>query len=241
MPVVPTTTWTARSRQSIALSNTVSGIEKSTTASGCAASSASSRVVPSAGSARAASSMSCAPSTAAQTVCPIRPPAPETTTRIKPVLLRRDADGLERLAEAALVAADRGGRHLRRRVELARELQKLVRIDGVEALDRLVQREQRRVHQERAAKAVHTACRRLHRERQPALDMLAGAAELVRADRVGADPRQLGPDHLERLGDVVLARADVDPDLAGVRVLARPRVDRVCQAPLLPDLLEQAR
>ncbi len=49
------------------------------------------------------------------------------------------------------------------------------------------------------------------------------------------------PITLERLDHVVLARTDVDADLARVLVLARPRVDRVGEAALLAHLLEQAR
>ena len=45
----------------------------------------------------------------------------------------------------------------------------------------------------------------------------------------------------ERLGEVVLARADVDADLAGVGVLGDEAVDRVGEPALLADLLEEAR
>ena len=41
--------------------------------------------------------------------------------------------------------------------------------------------------------------------------------------------------------EVLLARADVEPDLARVGVLGRERVDRIGHAPLLADLLEEAR
>ena len=50
----------------------------------------------------------------------------------------------------------------------------------------------------------------------------------------------LGGDR-ERLAEVVLARAEVDADLAGVRVLRDERVDRVRHPALLADLLEEAR
>ncbi len=50
----------------------------------------------------------------------------------------------------------------------------------------------------------------------------------------------LGGDR-ERVGEVVLARAEVDADLAGVGVLRDERVDRVRHPALLADLLEEAR
>src|SRR5205823_3610388 len=67
------------------------------------------------------------------------------------------------------------------------------------------------------------------------------APELLVAHPLAADAVELGADHLEGAGDVVLTRADVDPHLARVRVLARPRVDRVREAALLADLLEEPR
>ena len=115
------------------------------------------------------------------------------------------------------------------------------RVDRLEPLDRLVERQQRRAHQDRAPEPVHAARGGLHRQREPALDVLAGAAQLVLADRLLAHALELAADHVQRLDDVVLARADVDADLAGVLVLARPGVDRVGQAALLAHLLEQAR
>ena len=45
----------------------------------------------------------------------------------------------------------------------------------------------------------------------------------------------------EALGEVLLPRADVDADLAGVGVLGGEGVDGVREAALLPDLLEEAR
>ena len=50
----------------------------------------------------------------------------------------------------------------------------------------------------------------------------------------------LGRDR-ERVGEVVLARAEVDADLAGVGVLRDERVDRVRHPALLADLLEEPR
>ena len=171
----------------------------------------------------------------------MRPAAPETATRITPRSESSALDRRQRTAEEALVAADRRDRHARRRVQLAGEPLEVLARDRLEALDRLVERQQRSVHQHRAPEPVHARARRLHRQREPALDVLARAAQLVLADPLVAHARQLAADHVERLDDVVLARADVDADLAGVLVLARPRVDRVGEAALLAHLLEQAR
>ena len=53
------------------------------------------------------------------------------------------------------------------------------------------------------------------------------------------DVAELARDDLEALDEVLLARADVEPDLAGVRVLRGEAVDRVGHPPLLADLLEE--
>ena len=57
----------------------------------------------------------------------------------------------------------------------------------------------------------------------------------------GTDVLQLRRDHVEALAEVLLARADVDADLAGVDVLRPVGVDGVRHAALLADLLEEAR
>ena len=79
-PVAPTTAWTPASMAFTALTPTVSGVENSTITS--APSSASSSDTPSSGSALETTSMPSAASTASTTVEPMRPAAPETTTRI---------------------------------------------------------------------------------------------------------------------------------------------------------------
>ena len=79
-PVVPITTCTPAAMASRALATALAGTVKSTSTSASFRTSASG--VSSAGSARPVNSMSSAPSTARHTVCPIRPAAPATATRI---------------------------------------------------------------------------------------------------------------------------------------------------------------
>ena len=56
---------------------------------------------------------------------------------------------------------------------------------------------------------------------------------------VGGDPGQLVPGQGQHLVDLARRAAGVDAEQAGVGVLGGVRVDRVGQAALLPDLLEQ--
>ena len=70
------------------------------------------------------------------------------------------------------------------------------------------------------------------RQQQAALHVLLRPLELAVANVAGADVLELGRDHVEALAQVLLPRADVDPDLAGVHVLRPVRVDasRPCRA-----------
>src|SRR5207342_3079358 len=68
-----------------------------------------------------------------------------------------------------------------------------------------------------------------------------GPRELRRLEAALPHPPELVADDTDALGEVVLARSDVDPDLAGVGVLRAVRVDRVGHPALLADLLEEAR
>ena len=82
---------------------------------------------------------------------------------------------------------------------------------------------------------------RFEREHDSTLEVLLGAVKLLGGRGLLAQATELGPDHRQRLGHVVGARADVQPDLPGVLIGARERVDRVGQPAALADLLEQPR
>ena len=99
--------------------------------------------------------MSSAPSTAWHTVCPIRPAARETATLITPRRRAPGYDGLDCRAEGGLVAADAGPPTALGLPQLASERVHVVQGDRVERREHLVHREQRHVHQDRAAQPVH--------------------------------------------------------------------------------------
>ena len=88
----------------------------------------------------------------------------------------------------------------------------------------------------------HAVRRRLHREHDPALEVVLRALELLVATgcprRCRGSARRRSSRHSRRLSSRV---ADVEPDLARVRVLRRERVDRVGHPALLADLLEEPR
>ena len=93
----------------------------------------------------------------------------------------------------------------------------------------------------RRAQAVHARAGRLEREHDPPLDVLLARVELLRADRLLADPLELAAEHLADLGQVLRPRADVEADLAGVAVEALEAEDRVGEAALLAHRLKQPR
>ena len=166
-----------------------------------------------------------------QTVCPIRPAAPETATLITAASCGQRApalDGLERVAEGVLVAA----RSRRRTAAPARRARRASasrssRVDRVEPLDR-------------SRRATAAACPSAPSGRAgscapastpstaPVRPLTCSARSSSSSlDRLVAEPAQLVADHLQRLGDVVLARADVDADLTRVdgtgSTTSRPR------------------
>src|SRR3712207_351814 len=109
--------------------------------------------------------MSSAPSTAEQTVDPMRPAAPETATWI--TALGRDERGADRaqgVPEHVFVAADARGAKPFGRKHLRGKLGHVLELDVVDARERLVEAEERHAHQKRAAETVHPGKRRLHRE-----------------------------------------------------------------------------
>src|SRR5215211_1483424 len=239
-PVVPITQWTPASRQVRALSTAASGVEKSTTTS--ASPNTSPREVSSCGSTRPTSAMSSVPSTASRTVRPMRPAAPDTATLI--IASRRGELGvhrLERRAKCLLVAADpRGGQPVGSEERPGQHHHVLHR-HRVEGCQQRVDGEDRNPHQERAAEPVHAGQRRLHRQHGAALDVLAGALELLLPHPDFQEASQLGADHVHGRPDIVGPGTDVDRYLARVGVVTGVGEDRVGEAALLTDLLEEPR
>ena len=114
--MLPTTACTPALIASMTLAGAASGVVKSTITS--APSRRSETELSSAGSARPTSSMSSAPSTASQTVSPMRPAAPETTTLIASAMvgdvMRRAAAGYSRPMSEANVEVVSGHTTLER-------------------------------------------------------------------------------------------------------------------------------
>ena len=138
-----------------------------------------------------------------------------------------------------LARADRRCREPLGREELAGELADSLGLDRVDLGDQTVERENLGVGDNRLPEPGHPRRGRLHPEHQPALQVLLGALQLLLGQVACGDVRDLVGGDRERLGEVVLARPDVDPDLAGVCVLREEAVDRVGEAALLADLLEE--
>src|SRR4029079_6102741 len=78
-------------------------------------------------------------------------------------------------------------------------------------------------------------------EEQPTLEVLLRPRELATPQVPLRDVPEFRGRHVEALGEFVLGGADVDPALAGLGVLRPVAVDAVRHAPLLADLLEEAR
>ena len=113
--------------------------------------------------------------------------------------------------------------------------------NGVDPLHDLVEREQLGVGDQRLPQPAHPVRRRLHRQQHPSLQVLLRTLELAGAHVSRRDVPQLTRDDLEALDEVLLPRADVEPELAGVRVLRGEAVDRVRHPSLLTDLLKEPR
>ena len=84
-----------------------------------------------------------------------------------------------------------------------------------------LERQELGVGDERLAEPAHPVRRRLHREHDPPLEALLRALELARAQVAGGDLGDLLDADVDARGEILLARADVDADEAGVRVLRR--------------------
>ena len=114
-------------------------------------------------------------------------------------------------------------------------------VDRVDPGQHLVEAFDRQPEQGRAGDPRHPRRGRLRGEHEAALDALLGPRQLLRGDRLRAQPRQLGADDRAGLLDVVLAGADVGGDQALVGELLVVGADRVGEAALLAHLAEEAR
>jgi hypothetical protein len=126
-------------------------------------------------------------------------------------------------AEALLARADACRRELLGRKQDACELGHRRRLDAVDLGHDPVEREQLGVRDQRLAQTAHAARRRLHREDNPALEVLLRSLQLGLPDVAGGDVGDLLCDDREARLEVLGARADVDTELARVRVLAGER------------------
>ena len=76
---------------------------------------------------------------------------------------------------------------------------------------------------------------------QAALEVFLGAAQLGGSDLARRELGELLGGEAQRLCEVLFARAEVQPELAGVGVLRAEAVDRIGEAAFLANLLEQPR
>ncbi len=183
-----------------------------------------------------------APSTASQTVCPIRPAAPETATSI--TRLRARGRRRQRGAEARSSSPDAGrGQALGRDTAPAASAVIVVGVDRVESLDRLVERQQRDAHQDRARRAGSCAPRSTPstapvRPFTFSLARSSSSARNARPRRACAARRRSPSSASSTLSGRVPTYTPTCPvSMYWLDV----RVDRVGQAALLAHLLEQAR
>src|SRR3970282_337452 len=114
------------------------------------------------------------------------------------------------------VWADPGGGEPPGGEQLPRELAHLVSLHRLETADDLLHREERRAGHHPFAKARHAVRRRLEREQQAPLEVLLRACELLPPHVAASEVDELGYGDLETRGEVLLAGADVEPDLARI-------------------------
>src|SRR6266511_4348880 len=246
-PVVPMTQGSPGSTAAVTFGSTASGAVKSTIAS-----------------ASWSSTSSCpATSSAGARTRPTLPPRPLRTIficrakrghKLRPAENARHFSRLSRSArergridssrgpaEYPRAWPDPGDRQLLRREQQPGELGDLVRLDGLDLRDDPLEGEQLRVRDERLAESAHPIRGRLHREHDPTLQVLLRTRELVRPEVARRDVEDLLAGDLQTGREVLLTRPDVDANQAGVRVLRGEGVDGIRHAPLLADLLEEAR
>src|ERR1051326_5807826 len=116
-----------------------------------------------------------------------------------------------------------------------------IRVDGVDLGHDPVQRQQLGVGDQRLAETIHSRRGRLHREEDAPLEVLLRPRELALREVAAGDIRYLLAGDGQRIDEVVLARAKVDPDLPAVCVLRDERVDGVRHPSLLANFLEETR
>src|SRR5690349_2509049 len=145
------------------------------------------------------------------------------------------------VGEALRARADaRGGEPLRGE-QLPRKRRDRIGVDGIDLGADAVEGEQLGVGQHGLPEPAGPVRGGLHGEHDPALQVLLGPLELGRVEAPLPHQLELIGDDADALGQIVLARAQVDADHARVRVLRRVRVDRVRHPPSLADLLEEPR
>ena len=105
----------------------------------------------------------------------------------------------------------------------------------------LVDREDLVVKEQPGAEARHTVPRILEAEQQVRRDVPLRPFELLGRDPLRGDRVELGQDEIDDLGGVVRRRSDRDDEGAAVGESGPLRDDRVGEAALLTDLLEQPR
>ena len=119
------------------------------------------------------------------------------------------------------------------------ELRDLVGVDRLELGDDPVERQQLGVGDQRLAEPGHSIGRRLHRQHDPAFEVLLCSRELGRSHVARCNVAELLASDLETRREILLAGAEVDADETRVGVLRRERIDRVRHPPLLANLLEE--
>src|SRR4051794_21650575 len=232
-PVVPTTTCTPRSTQCATLDGEASGTENSTTTD---APSRSPRSSPT--SNRPASSRSSAASTARHTSEPMRPEAPITLTRVV-VVTRTSLEARSEAERGVLVERADHGEGPRPAGQVGRHGLQVLLGHALDARQHVVDRSVLAVDQLGLAEAGHPRAGVLHAEDEAAAHLADAARELLVVDAVLADALELGVEQLDDLLGLAGRAPGVEAHVAGVGVAGGERVDRVGQAPLLADLLEQ--
>src|SRR6266516_3631722 len=218
------------------LSMTTSGWVKST--STCAPPSATLNSQSPASTA-ATRSMSSAATTAWQTCCPMRPRAPRTPIRVGSVtVLSLRSDGA---VEGMVVKRA----HHRQAAWLVQKVRGHVRDvlagDRIDVVDQVVDAENVAVGQLALADPGHPRARVLETEHDASAHLALASLDLSFGDRAVGDVVELGPNQVEHLLGLARLAPGVHAEQPGIGIARAERVDRVRQAALLADALEQPR